>query len=135
VKEPAWLLKSAVLAVHNMMIARFGGSAGIRDESLLDSALARPGNIYQYDSQATISALAAAYAAGIMKNHPFLDGDKRAGLMAAYMFLDLNGATLQADEVSAAAMTLSLAASEIDEQDYALWLEQNIKADQGSSTE
>ena len=134
-KEPVWLLRSAILAVHNMTIARFGGTAGIRDEGLLDSALARPVNIFQNDSHATISALAAAYAAGIMKNHPFLDGNKRAGFMAAYMFLDLNGATLQADEVSAAAMTLSLAASEIDEQDYALWLEQNIKADQGSSTE
>ena len=127
--EPVWLLKSAVLAVQNMMIARFGGTAGIRDEGLLDSALARPVNIYQYDSDANVAALAAAYAAGIIRNHPFLDGNKRTGFMAAYMFLDLNGATLQADEISATAMTLSLAASEIDEQDYALWLDQSIGTD------
>ena len=124
--EPVWLLKPAILAVHNMMISRFGGAAGIRDESLLDAALARPVNIYKYDSDATVAALAAAYAAGIIRNHPFLDGNKRTGFMAAYMFLDLNGATLRADEISATAMTLSLAASEIDEHDFSLWLDQNI---------
>lgn len=127
--EPVWLLKSAVIAVHSMMIARFGGTAGMRDEGLLDSALVRPVNIYQYDSDANVAAMAAAYAAGIIRNHPFLDGNKRTGFMAAYVFLDLNGATLRADEISATAMTLSLAASDIDEQDYALWLEQNIAAD------
>ncbi len=125
-KEPVWLIKSAVVATHNMMIARFGGADGIRDEGLIDSALARPINIYHYDSRTDVSQLASAYAAGIIQNHPFVDGNKRTGFMAAFMFLDLNGATLHADEVTATAMTLSLAASEIDEKDYANWLADNI---------
>ena len=126
-KDPVWLLKPAVIAVHNMMIARFGGASGIRDEGLLDSALARPINIYHYDDAADVAVLAAAYAAGLIQNHPFVDGNKRIGFMAAYMFLDLNSATLEADEASATAMTLSLAASEIEEQDYAKWLSENIR--------
>ncbi len=125
-KEPVWLLKPAVLAVHDLLISRFGGSSGIRDEGLLDSALARPNNIHHYDDCGDVSTLAAAYAAGIIQNHPFIDGNKRIGFMAAYMFLDLNGATLTADEASATTMTLALAASDISEADYAVWLGENI---------
>ena len=124
--EPVWLLKPAVLAVHSMMITRFGGSEGLRDEGLLDSALTRPLNLYHYEGCTELPRLAASYAAGIIQNHPFVDGNKRTGFIVAYMFLDLNGMTLQADEVSATAMTLSLASSEIDEADYAVWLAQNI---------
>lgn len=109
------------------MLARFGGADGIRDEGLFDSALARPANIYHYDHHADITLLAAAYAGGIIQNHPFVDGNKRTGFMAAYMFLDLNGSTLHADEVSATAMTLSLAASEIDEKSYGSWLADNME--------
>ena len=126
-KEPIWLIKSAVLAVHDLMIARFGGTAGIRDVGLFESALARPVNICQYDHNAQIPQLAAAYAGGIIQNHPFVDGNKRTGFMAAYIFLDINGSTLVADEVSATAMTLSLAASEIDENDYGIWLANSIE--------
>ncbi len=126
-KEPVWLIKPAVIAVHNMMIARFGGADGIRDAGLVDSALARPANIYHNDDCTDVSQLAAVYAAGIIQNHPFVDGNKRTGFMAAYMFLDLNGAKLHADEVTATAMTLSLAASEIDEKNYASWLAENIR--------
>lgn len=109
------------------MIARFGGADGIRDEGLVDSALDRPANIYHYDHCTDVSQLAAAYAAGIIQNHPFVDGNKRTGFIAAYMFLDLNGAKLHADEVTATAMTLSLAASAIDEKNYASWLAENIR--------
>ena len=109
------------------MIARFGGTDGIRDRGLLESALARPANIYHYDRKAQITQLAAAYAGGIIQNHPFVDGNKRTGFMAAYMFLDINGSTLVADEVSATAMTLSLTASEIDENDYGTWLADSIE--------
>jgi death-on-curing protein len=109
-----------------MVIARFGGTDGIRDEGLFDSALARPAKIYHYDHNAVITQLAAAYACGIIQNRPFVDGNKHTGFMAAYMFLDLNGSTLVADEVSTTAMTLSLAASEIDENDYGTWLADNI---------
>lgn len=121
-----WLLKPAILAVHNLLIARFGGPVGLRDEGLLDSALARPVNLHHYEDCTELPHLAASYAAGIIRNHPFVDGNKRTGLVAAYMFLDLNGTTLQADEIPAAAMTLALASSELDEHDYALWLAQNI---------
>lgn len=110
-----------------MMIPRFGGIDGIRDEGLLESALARPSNIYHYDTHAEITQLAAAYAGGIIQNHPFVDGNKRTGFIAAYMFLDVNGTQLVADEVSATAMTLSLAASEIGENDYGIWLADNIE--------
>lgn len=123
--EPRWLLKSAVLAVHNMLIARFGGPGGLRDEGLLDSALARPVNLYLYEDCRELPHLTAAYATGIIRNHPFLDGNKRMGFMAAFIFLDRNGLTLRSDEATAAAMTLSLAASEIGESDYTSWLDRN----------
>ena len=125
-KEPVWLLKSAVIAAHSMMIDRFGGLDGIRDEGLIDSALARPAHFYHYDQCTEVSQLAAAYAAGIIQNHPFVDGNKRTGFITAFMFLDLNGVALHADEVAATTMTVSLAASEIDESDYANWLAKNI---------
>ncbi|GJL81314.1 MAG: death-on-curing protein [marine bacterium B5-7] len=120
--ESIWLLKQAVLAVHNMVITRFGGPGGLRDEGLLDSALARPHNLYHYENCTELPRFAASYTAGIIRNHPFVDGNKRTGFLVAYMFLDLNMMPLQADEVSATAMTLSLASSEIDEVDYATWL-------------
>lgn len=122
--EPAWLVKSAVLAVHNMIIVRFGGSAGLRDEGLLDSALARPVNLFHYEQCSGLPRLAASYAAGIIRNHPFVDGNKRSSFMAAYVFLVRNGLRLSADEAAATAMTLSLASSEIGEMEYATWLEQ-----------
>jgi len=125
-KEPVWLFKSAVIAAHSMMIARFGGLDGIRDEELIDSALARPTHFYHYDHCTEVAQLAAAYATGIIQNHPFVDGNKRTGFITAFMFLDLNGVELHADEVAATAMTLSLAASEIDEREYANWLAENI---------
>ena len=124
--EPVWLLKSAVIAAHSMMIDRFGGLDGIRDEGLIDSALARPAHFYHYDQCTEVSQLAAAYAAGISQNHPFVDGNKRTGFITAFMFLDLNGVALHADEVAATTMTVSLAASEIGESDYANWLAKNI---------
>ncbi len=123
--EPVWLLRSAVLAVHRLMIARFGGADGIRDEGLLDSALARPRNIFEYEDCDALPRLAAAYAAGIVQNYPFVDGNKRTAFMAAYMFLGRNGLNIISDEVSATTMTLSLASSDIDEAAYAIWLEQN----------
>ena len=126
--EPVWLLKPAILAVHNMMIAKFGGSEGLRDEGLLDSALARAPNLRHYGDCTELPRLAASYAAGIIQNHPFVDGNKRAGFMAAYMFLDLNGMSLRADEISATTMTLSLASSELEECDYAVWLARNTRS-------
>ena len=106
------------------MIAEFGGAPGIRDEGLLDSALARPINQYNYET-ADIYNLAAAYAGGIVQNHPFVDGNKRTAFMVAYVFLRRNGIRLTADEASATVMTVALAASEIDERAYAQWIQEN----------
>ncbi|MFK7958578.1 MAG: type II toxin-antitoxin system death-on-curing family toxin [Lysobacterales bacterium] len=124
--EPVWLLKPAVIAAHGMLIDRFGGLDGIRDEGLVDSALARPAHYYQYKNCTQVPQLAAAYAAGIIRNHPFVDGNKRTGFITAYMFLDLNGFALRADELSATEMTQSLAASIVSEKEYANWLEKNL---------
>lgn len=126
--EPIWLLKPAILAAHNIMIVRFGGTEGLRDEGLLDSALARPINLQHYEQNTELPRLAACYTAGIIQSHPFVDGNKRAGFIAAYTFLDRNGLTLKAGEVDAASMTLSLASSEIDEIIYATWLAQNTSS-------
>ena len=123
--EPVWLLKSAIFAIHNLMIARFGGSTGLRDEGLLDSALARARNLYHYEDCSQLPRLAACYATGIIQDHPFVDGNKRTGFVAAYVFLERNGLTLTADEVTATTMTLSLASSDIDELTYAVWLDQH----------
>jgi len=116
-----WLERHAVLAVQQMLLAEFGGSPGLRDEGLLDSALARPPKLRAYKSP-DLAALAASYAAGIVRNHPFIDGNKRTGFMAAYIFLDRNGVELTASEAEAAAIIRSLAAREIDESTLAAWI-------------
>ncbi|MGH7787090.1 MAG: type II toxin-antitoxin system death-on-curing family toxin [Candidatus Binatia bacterium] len=128
-RAPVWLAKRAVMAVHQMLLAEFGGSPGIRDEGLLDSALARPRNLRAYEAPDLV-ALAAAYAAGIVGNHPFIDGNKRTGFMAAYIFLDRNGQDLVASEADATMLTRSLAAGESSEPDVAAWLRQNVRGRQ-----
>lgn len=123
--EPIWLLQPTVLAVQRMGISRFGGTDGIRDEGLLTSALQRPRKLYHCENCKNLPRLAASYAAGLIQNHPFVDGNKRIGFMSAYIFLNVNGQPLTADELSATAMTIALAASEIDESTYANWLADN----------
>ncbi|MEI6494157.1 MAG: type II toxin-antitoxin system death-on-curing family toxin, partial [Verrucomicrobiota bacterium] len=93
--EPFWLTREVVLAIQGELLARFGGLEGIRDEGLLDSALNRPLHLFHYGDP-PLFELAAAYAEGIVKNRPFLDGNKRAGFMAAYTFLGVNGQQLEA---------------------------------------
>jgi death-on-curing protein len=124
--EPAWVLREVVFLSHEQSLARFGGSAGLRDESLLDSALGKPLNLFAY-GQPTIFELAASCAFGLVKNHPFIDGNKRAGFIVAMTFLQINGWRLEASEVDATLRTLALAAGEINEADYAAWLEANSK--------
>jgi death-on-curing protein len=119
--EPHWLDKPIILAIQNQLLARFGGLEGIRDEGLLDSALNRPLQLFHY-GEPSLFDLAATYAHGIVKNHPFLDGNKRAGFMAAYTFLGVNGQRLEAPEEFAVLQTLALAAGEISAEDYAAWL-------------
>ena len=125
-KEPVWVPVEVILAIQEDLLARFGGLAGLRDEGLLDSALNRPRQVFHYGSP-TLFDLAAEYALGIVKNHPFLDGNKRAGFMAAYTFLGANGQDLIAPETDAVIKTLALAAGEIDQADYAAWLKASCK--------
>lgn len=119
--EPAWLDRAVILAVHEEMIGRFGGLSGARDEGLLESALHRPRHLLAR-GRPSIFDLAAAYAHGIMKNHPFHDGNKRTGFMAAYVFLGANGHELQAPEEEAVVQTVALAAGSIGAAAYAAWL-------------
>ncbi len=116
-----WLLEGVVIAMHGEQIAQHGGSLGIRDAGLLSSALARPQGQAVY-GEPSVFDLAAAYAFGIIRNHPFVDGDKRTGFLAAYVFLDLNGWELMATEAEAVAAVLALASSEMDEAGFADWL-------------
>ena len=122
--EPKWLRREAVLIMHEECLAEHGGASGIRDEGLFDSALARPENLFAYGAP-DVFEMAAAYAAGIIRNHPFVDGNKRTGFLSAAVFLAINGHSLVADEISATLKTVALAASEIDEAEYAGWLRAN----------
>ena len=121
-KEPVWVLPELVLAVHQMLVAEHGGLPGIRDQALLDSALARPQQKAAYESEASIFELAAAYSYGLARNHPFVDGNKRIALTIAAVFLELNGVTLNAPEAEAVIVYQQLAAGEIGENSLAEWL-------------
>lgn len=123
-KEPFWLTREIILAIQGQLLARFGGLDGLRDEGLLDSALGRPAQSFHYESP-SIFDLAATYAHGIVKNRPFLDGNKRAGFMAAYTFLGINGFRLKAPEEEAVLQTLALAAGELDADGFSAWLERS----------
>ena len=109
-----WIDKRALLLLHGESLADHGGASGIRDEGLLDSALARPLNLVAY-GEPDLAALAAAYGFGIVKNHPFVDGNKRAAFLAVGMSLFLNGQRLKVTQADATVMVLALAAGEIDE--------------------
>ncbi|MDQ8208478.1 type II toxin-antitoxin system death-on-curing family toxin [Coraliomargarita algicola] len=120
-KEPFWIEKTTCLAFHSALVARFGGTDGMRDEGRLDNALDKPRNLFHYD-QPTHFELAAAYAAGIVKGHPFLDGNKRSGLMTAAVFLEMNGYEFLPSEEDAALQTLALADLRLTESEFADWL-------------
>ena len=121
-----WLREDVIVAIHDEQIAEHGGSSGIRDAGLLSSALARPRNHVAY-GEPSVFNLAAAYAYGVIQNHPFVDGNKRTGFLAAYVFLYLNGWELEAPETEAVAAALALATGEIDEAGFSDWLKDNSK--------
>ncbi len=123
--EPKWLTVDMVRALHAEGVARFGGSAELRDEGLLESGLERARNLYAYGDDPSLFNLAAAYCAGIVKNHPFVDGNKRAGALAAAAFLDLNGHDFHPSEVQVVTFIMGLAAGEIDEAALARWISEN----------
>ena len=114
-----------VLGLHAMAAAQFGGSPGLRDEGLLESALDRPRNLFAYGDEPSIFELAAAYCAGIVKNYPFIDGNKRAGDLAIRAFLRLDGYFYEPEEAEEVGMIIALAAGEIDEDALALWIAEN----------
>jgi death on curing protein len=119
-----WIKEEVILAVHDEQLAEHGGAEGVRDAGLLASALARPQNLAVYEKPSAFE-LAAAYAAGIIQNHPFVDGNKRTGFLAAYIFLALNGWELDAPEADAAAVVLDLAAGKISENQFSGWLKES----------
>ena len=123
--EPRWLHKDMVLALHAMSIAEFGGTAGIRDEGLLESALDRPRNLFAYGDDPSIFEMAAAYCSGIVKNHPFLDGNKRTGDLAIRAFLLRNGYLFEPEEAEEVVMIMALAAGGADEETLAGWIAEN----------
>lgn len=125
-KAPRWLPKHLILAVHNRQLAEHGGAAGVRDEGLLESALARPQNLFAYGEGDAV-ALAAAYAFGIARNHPFIDGNKRTAYVACELFLMANGFELTSSDEESLAMMLGLAAAEIGEAEFAAWLRDNVQ--------
>ena len=126
-KEPEWLSEEIVLAFHGEALTLFGGPHGVRDDGLLQSALERPRNLYAYGDAPSLFEMAAAYCAGIVKNHPFVDGNKRSGLLAARAFLFMNGYLLEADEADEVIMIVGLAAGEIEEEALAVWIEANCE--------
>jgi len=122
--EPIWLRLEVILAAHDEQLAEHGGGVGVRDQGLLESALARPQNLYAY-GEPSLPKLAAAYAFGIARNHPFVDGNKRTALVAAEAFLGMNGFDLTADDVEAVRVFLALAAGEVSEEELAAWVGRN----------
>jgi death-on-curing protein len=126
VKEPVWVLRETVLALQEELLAQFGGSAGIREEHLLDSALARPQHLFAYRKPSAFD-LAASYGFGLVKNHPFVDGNKRIGFTVAVLFLEINRYRFHAAEADAVVRTLALATGEMSETAYAKWLKTNSK--------
>jgi death on curing protein len=122
--EPIWIRPDVIIAYHERLLAEHGGSAGIREPGLLESASDRPRNLFAY-SNPTLHDLAASYGYGIVKNQPFIDGNKRIGLGAAVLFLELNGIRFTATEEDAVLRALALAAGEMTESAFAAWLESN----------
>ncbi|MFZ1151771.1 MAG: type II toxin-antitoxin system death-on-curing family toxin [Xanthobacteraceae bacterium] len=121
---PKWLTYEQVVAIHSRQLRRFGGSAGLRDDGLLRSALERPVNKWHYE-QAELAMLAAAYAFGLAKNHPFVDGNKRIAFMTMMIFLRRNGIRFAPDQAHATKMMLALAAGEVSEASLARWIRDN----------
>ena len=121
---PIWLDASEILDMHSEQLALFGGPYGVRDEGLLESALARPQNRWHY-GETDLAELAAAYAFGLARNHPYIDGNKRTAFAALMVFLRVNGVLFSPDPAEATAIMLALAAGEVDEARLTRWIRDN----------
>lgn len=117
-----WVLESVALAIHEAQLAEHGGMPGIRDEGLFLSAMARPQNVAAYGDRRDVADLAAAYAFGLARNHPFLDGNKRTAFVVMEVFLNLNGWVLEADDAECITTMESVAAGKLPEKSLATWL-------------
>jgi death on curing protein len=126
VEEPLWLDRSIIEALHAAQIREHGGQPGTRDEGLLESALARPMNVWGYNQGVDVASLAAEYGYGLAKNHAFLDGNKRIGFVAANVFLLLNGFEIDAPEPEAVDIMLGVADGSIDRDGFAVWIRSKI---------
>jgi len=123
--KPRWISKKALLLLHEESLAEFGGAPGVADESLLESALARPQNTHAYRPESTIADLAASCAYGLARNHAFVDGNKRAAFLAIGVFLSINGYQLVAKQIDAIQTMRAVAAGELNEQGLAAWIVEN----------
>jgi death on curing protein len=123
---PTWIDERDALAIHGRLLSLDGGLAGVRDLALLQSALARPQQLHAYNDKADLVDLAAAYTVGIIRNHPFTDGNKRTGFVIGALFLELNGRKFAATEESAAQAVLSLAAGTLSEPAFVEWMRENV---------
>lgn len=123
--EPAWVSRRALELLHQESLAEHGGAEGLRDAGMLDHALSRAQNIHAYENVEDPFRLAAACAFGIAKNHPFVDGNKRAAFIAAGLFLRINGIRLKADKAQAVLVMFDLAAGQLTEPQFAEWLRKN----------
>jgi len=124
--EPVWIEDELVLAIHDRQLVEHGGAEGLRDDALLQSALGRPLNHFAYESTDVVE-LAAKYTAGIVQNHPFVDGNKRTGFVVGVLFLELNGYRFTASEEAAAQAVLELAAGTMDERGFCEFLRANAE--------
>jgi death-on-curing protein len=127
VREPVWIDERDALALHDRLLALEGGAPGLRDKGLLQSALARPQQLRAYGDKPDLIQMAAAYTAGIVRDHPFIDGNKRTGFVVGVLFLELNGYRFLASEEDAAQAVLSLAAGKVKEAAFAEWMRANVK--------
>jgi len=126
VKEPVWIDERDALVLHDRLLALHGGAAGLRDDGLLKSAVARPQQHFAYAESHDIVDMAAAYTWGVVRNHPFVDGNKRTGFVVGVLFLELNGYRFVASEEDAAQAVLKLAGNKLDEADYSSFLRGNV---------
>ena len=125
--EPVWIEERDVFALHDRLLALDGGAAGVRDVGLLQSALARPRQLHAYGDNPGILEMAAAYTVGIVRNHPFMDGNKRTGFVVGVLFLEMNGYRFTATEEAATRAVLSFAAGTLDEIGFAAWMRASAK--------
>jgi len=130
-KEPLWIEERDALAIHDRLLAIYGGATGLRDRGLLESALARPRQHHAYADASDVVEMAALYTAGIVRNHPFVvpfnGGNERTGFVVGVLFLELHGFDFKASEADATQAVMALAAGTLDEAGYAAWLRENAK--------